>query len=164
MIKIAKLKNWKEFRDIRLDALRVDPIAFGASHEEESKLSVKDWKNKFGKKERFIFLYYYDKKVVGMTRVSFELSEKIRHIANVYEVYVKPEYRGKGISSELMKFALKFIKSKRKIKKISLYVSTSRLLALKLYKKFGFKIVGELKREVKIRGKYYDAYVMELLL
>jgi ribosomal protein S18 acetylase RimI-like enzyme len=64
------------------------------------------------------------------------------------EIHVKEEYRGKGIGSMLIKFAIQSVKNyfnKMKIKprKIFLFVNKENKIARNLYEKQGFKFVSE---------------------
>ncbi|WP_162582657.1 GNAT family N-acetyltransferase [Acidianus brierleyi] len=45
-----------------------------------------------------------------------------------------------------------------------LYVFKGNYIAIKLYKKIGFKEVGVLKNEIKRGEKYFDVIVMEYYL
>jgi ribosomal protein S18 acetylase RimI-like enzyme len=40
-------------------------------------------------------------------------------------------------------------------------VVTTQISAIILYKKFGFKIIAKLNKDMKIGNKYYDEYLME---
>ncbi len=78
-------------------------------------------------------------------------------------MYVKKEYRVKGISQQIMRSILNELKTTGKIEKINLNVSTKQLPAIKLYESLGFQIVGTLHKEMKIDGKFIDEYIMEKL-
>lgn len=58
----------------------------------------------------------------------------------IYDLYVVPEFRGKGIGSELLKKALERIRS-RGFKQVRIGVLSQNARALNLYEKFGFKEV-----------------------
>jgi RimJ/RimL family protein N-acetyltransferase len=47
------------------------------------------------------------------------------------------------------------------IAKIKLAVNSEQQAAIKLYKKFGFEIVGKLEKELFVDGQYYDELMME---
>lgn len=91
MIEIKKLpaKRWKELCDLRLEALRNSPLTFGSSFDEEKLFKADEWKKRINNS---IFAIL-DDNPVGMT--VFILNEKIktRHIANIYGVFVKEEFR-----------------------------------------------------------------------
>jgi len=63
-----------------------------------------------------------------------------------------------------MEDAIKKVKQIKRIKKVKLQVVTQQNSAIHLYKKMGFKIVGKLKKDLKIRKNYYDSYIMERFL
>src|SRR3989338_6489515 len=98
------------------------------------KATLKDWKEKLGDKNRVVLLALDGEKAVGILIIFFESTSKLAHIADIASVYVKPDYRGKGISTELMKEALRLIKSRRGTIKINLHVTTNQLPAINLYK------------------------------
>lgn len=82
--------------------------------------------------------------------------------ANIINFLIFPEYQGKGFGSHLLYNIIGLIKSNHsEVKKIVLNVKTSNIKALKLYEKFGFTHVEELKN-------YYQSgeasYFMELSL
>ena len=94
MIEIKKLpaKRWKELRDLRLEVLLNSPLAFGSSIDEEKLYKANEWKKRINSS---IFATF-DDKPVGMA--VFIINEKIKtkHIANIYGVFIKGEFLGKG--------------------------------------------------------------------
>ena len=47
---------------------------------------------------------------------------------------------------------------------IKLCVIPEQRAAVKLYEKYGFELVGRLKKELKFDDKFYDELIMEKLL
>jgi ribosomal protein S18 acetylase RimI-like enzyme len=76
--------------------------------------------------------------------------------ANVFGVFVVSEYRGRGISKQLMQALLDELKTNPKIAKLKLVVNKNQSAAVKLYEGFGFEIKSQEKSQ---RG--YDEYLME---
>lgn len=159
MIEIKKLPSnrWKEYNQLRLEALKNDPAAFGSSYEEEKKLSESDWKRRI----KNTLFAMDDNKPVGMITYVFNDKIKTRHIANIFGVYVKKEYRKQGIGKKLIERALSNIKKNKEIIKINLCVNPKQKTALNLYKKYRFKVIGRLKKDLFIDGKFYDELLME---
>ncbi len=60
---------------------------------------------------------------------------------------ILPEYQGKGLSKELLKLSLEFVKAQNL--QIKLEVGRNNLRALNLYKKYGFEYLGD-----------YDVYII----
>lgn len=69
-------------------------------------------------------------------------------VAEFEEIFVVKEYRGKGIASKLVEFAINSVKSffvinKVKPRKIFLFVNKDNTPAKNLYEKHGFKFIAE---------------------
>ncbi|MEW5871984.1 MAG: ribosomal protein S18-alanine N-acetyltransferase [Chloroflexota bacterium] len=90
--------------------------------------------------------------IVGMVVVWLILEEA--HIANIA---VHPDYRGRGISKTLLAVALKEA-IRRGSQKATLEVRAHNQVAQKLYRRFGFEIVGQ--RPKYYRDNYEDALIM----
>ncbi|MBI4452746.1 GNAT family N-acetyltransferase [Candidatus Woesearchaeota archaeon] len=159
MIQVKKLHSnrWKEYKALRLEALKKEPTSFGSSYAEETKLSEVEWKRRL---KNTIFALADDKRV-GMIAFIFNNKIKARHIVNIFGVYVKKEYRSQGIGKKLIDNALLLISKNKKIMKIDLCVNQKQKAAISLYKKYGFKIVGRLKKDLFVNGKFYDELLME---
>lgn len=94
--------------------------------------------------------YYEDDKLVG-----FLIYEKLYEIIDLLYIIVEPIYRRKNIGSKLLEYLI----DNYTYDKILLEVRCDNVNAIKLYKKYNFKIIN-------VRKKYYDnedAYVMELI-
>lgn len=94
---------------------------------------------------------YYENNIL----VGFLIYEQIYEIIDLLYIVVEPIYRRKNIGSKLLQFLIQ----NKEFEKIMLEVRCDNNSAIKLYKKFNFKIIN-------IREKYYetqDAYVMELI-
>ena len=150
--------EWAKYKEIRLEALKNDPIAFGSSFEEEINRPESHWRN------RTIGAVYafYDDKIVGLMSYKDEDRLKTKHKSGIYSVYVRPEFRGKGVGKKLLGETLRIIKENKEIIKVNLTVNPLQRSAVKLYESFGFKAVGTLHKELLINGELYDEVLMEL--
>lgn len=70
-----------------------------------------------------------------------------------------PEYRGRGIGSQLLSTTLDHAE-KFGLEKVELNVYTSNTAAVALYKKFGFEEEGLIKKYRKLDGRYFDCIAM----
>ncbi len=97
-----------------------------------------------------IFGYYLDDKLVG-----FIVINKCYEVIDLLYIVVDKLYRNKSIGSKLMEYMINIFNYER----IMLEVRCDNIYAIKLYKKYNFKIIN-------IRKNYYlnnDAYVMEMV-
>lgn len=163
IVKLA-LSDWKEYKELRLDALKQDGEAFGDSFEESAELGDDEWKKELESSKSFMLVAREGKLAIAMAGAYQEDSEKMKHVAYIWGVYVKKAYRKKGVGQAIVKALIAEIAADRKIEKIDLNVSTGQLSAVRLYEKLGFEIAGTLHREMKVAGKYYDEYFMEKFL
>lgn len=94
--------------------------------------------------------YYEDNKLIG-----FIVFETIYEVMDILYIVVDPVYRRNGIGSKLIEYLLE----NKDYERIMLEVRCDNSNAIKLYKKYNFKIIN-------IRKNYYmnnDAYVMEMI-
>jgi [ribosomal protein S18]-alanine N-acetyltransferase len=67
-------------------------------------------------------------------------------VGYIQSVYTAPEWRGRGIGSQLMSFAERRILSE--IPNVFVCVSSFNKGALQLYERLGYKVIGELKNYI----------------
>ncbi|EKD58477.1 MAG: Acetyltransferase [uncultured bacterium] len=156
--------DWETYKKLRLEALRESPQAFGDSFVESALLSDNHWKEEFENPKSIIMVARECQEIFAMAAAYQEDGEKMKHIAYVWGVYVKKDYRGKGMGQKMMEALLDEIYAIGEIEKVDLNVNTSQIGAVRLYEKLGFVIAGTLHRELKVDGRYYDEHVMEKLL
>ena len=89
------------------------------------------------------FCYIINNEIVGFASISIILDT-----AELNNIVIRKSCRGNGYSSILLKYSIDFANSKN-CTKINLEVSAINNIAIKLYKKYGFKQVG-------MRHKYYN--------
>lgn len=94
---------------------------------------------------------YYDNDIL----VGFLIYEQVYETIDLLYIVVEPIYRRKNIGTKLLNYLIQT----KEFEKIMLEVRCDNNSAIKLYKKFNFKIIN-------IRENYYnnmDAYVMEMI-
>ena len=109
-----------------------------------------------------MFLYEIENKIVGLCSIEGINKIRIKHRVDL-SITVLKNYWGNKIGEKLIDYAIDYCKS-NSIKKIELTVRIDNERAIKLYKKFGFEIEGEIKKFIYFGGNYYNCYFMGLLL
>ena len=153
--------EWELYKEIRLEALKNDSIAFGSSYEEEVDRDEIIWRSRV---KEVLFAFTPEKRIVGLIAFLFNNRIKTKHRADIYSVYVRPKYRRSGVGKKLLREALRLIKLNDDIKKVDLTVNPLQTSAISLYESFGFKKVGTLSKELFIGETFYDEDLMELLI
>jgi len=149
--RILKPTESKKYREIRLECLQNSKENFGSTYEDavntpelffESAIKNEDTYNK-------IFGAFDGGRLISICGYRRERAVKIMHKVNLVQVYTKPEYRGKKISYELLKFTVEKIFENDEVELITLGVVADNLSAGKLYERLGFKDYGYHKNYFK---------------
>lgn len=154
-IEVAEVEDfWK----LRLEALRTNPEAFGATYEEASSTPLDTIKDRLQANDNQYTLgaYTEDGKLVGMAGFKREASLKTSHRSFIWGMFVTPAYRKHGIGRMLMEEILKRAGQVPGLEQINLCVVSSNEGALKLYLALGFETFGYEKNALKHNGVYYD--------
>lgn len=144
-IKIIKLPigQWQEYKELRLRALKTEPQAFSSSHAKETTYPDEKWQERLKSANEGITSWmYFARKgngLVGMIGGYRDENNLRNHTAQIWGVYVDPEYRGKGIAKSLKSILIDSMAQNIDINTIKLEVNTDQGSAKKLYEHFGFK-------------------------
>lgn len=149
--------DWKIYRDLRLEAIKEEPYAFGTSFGEEKDHPEKIWRERV---ENTLFAFYGGQPV-GLIGHIRQARIKQRHIVHIVGFFVKDEFKGLGIGEMLLRDLIEKISTYPDVTKISLGVVSTQKRAMKLYRKYGFEVVGVLKKELRVGDFYYDQILME---
>jgi RimJ/RimL family protein N-acetyltransferase len=104
------------------------------------------------------------RKLVGnLTMARYGDAEKSKHI-RVLGMLVVEGYRGMGIGTKLMEYALRWAREREGVEKVVLGVFSNNKRAFRLYEKFGFKVEGVRKRHYYIHGEPEDEIDMALFV
>jgi RimJ/RimL family protein N-acetyltransferase len=103
-----------------------------------------------------------DGKIAGVALLRRGPLEMNCHVAK-FRMWLVPGYRGLGLGKKLMEYVIDGARA-RGVEKISLDVFSNNERAIGLYKKFGFRVEGRLKRQYVLEGRYVDEIVMGLSL
>ncbi|NLS15942.1 N-acetyltransferase [Rhizobium sp. P40RR-XXII] len=147
------------FRDIRLEGLAHHPEAFGASHEQELEYSPAQIGDIL-EGNTVIGGFEDDGALAGVIAIARSKGTKMRHIASIWGMYVRPKGRGTGLSRLLMAAALE--EARADCRSVRLSVVSSNAPAIRLYESFGFKTWAVDTEALKVGDIYHDEILMRL--
>lgn len=155
-VKIIQLTSdqWEGYKNLRLEALRDNPEAFGETYDQVSLRPEDLWRKMFSQsddgRKRWVFFAQINGNLVGM--VSGQEMKASPGRVKVREMFVAKEFRGKGIGKKLIQALTDELLKNSDKKVLRLGVFEAQAEALNFYKNLGFKIL-EGKTETLPNGK-----------
>jgi ribosomal protein S18 acetylase RimI-like enzyme len=153
------------FRDIRLEALRLHPEAFGAAFEEEAPRDAAAFAAWLPKVPPDMVLGAWlpgDAAAQGMAGFHAERRRKLAHKGHVWGVYVRRAARGQGLGRLLLGAAIAAARDAG-LETLLLTVSAEAPAAHALYVDLGFRAYGTEPRGLKLGpGQHVDEVLMAL--
>ena len=144
------------FRDIRLEALQVNPEAFGSTFETESAQPLTWFSERLRSSK--VFGAFHGSEIVGIAGLWIGQGRKETHKGQLVGMYVRPGSRKSGVGRQLVETIIEF--ARERIEVIQLAVVSDNEQARRLYAGRGFLEYGIEKKALKQDGRYYDEVLM----
>lgn len=149
-----------DFQSIRLEGLRSHPEAFGSSYDDEAELPLPLISQRLT--AGAVFGGFRNNQglegIIGVRKKG--RSEKVRHIAVIWGMFVRPTARGTGLSSQLLHAAIG--EGFRDCRSIRLSVVSTNEAARRLYQRAGFAEWAVERGALLVNGALYDEVLMRL--
>lgn len=154
------------FRGLRLRALREDPAAFHATHDEDAASSVEDFAARLGASTpgTEVLGAFRGDELVGSLGYYRHVARKAHHRVTLWGMYVAAEERRRGVATALVEEAVRRLRAIGDVEQIEVAVVGRELPAHELYVKLGFQIQGTTRRAMKVGREYHDEDQMVLWL
>ncbi|WCO00331.1 GNAT family N-acetyltransferase [Psychroserpens ponticola] len=150
------------YRELRLQCLKNYPTNFTSNYEDE-KAKEKLFFQPFieqANSNNFVIGAFYNNNLIGISGFQRYERLKIDHRGIIIQVYVKPQFQGKSVGINLIKFTLSEAFKIQGIEQVEIDVIESNTKAAKVYEKIGFAEYGIQKHFLKIENNYYDHKMM----
>ena len=154
------LRNAKKFQDFINSLIEEEAkIMFNKKFSlKEEKRWMEEQLRKI-KNQKTVFLVAEDNDVVvGTTGIDLRIGRQ-SHVGE-FGITIRKGYRGMGLGIYLMEEIIELAKKELKPKFIRLEVYPNNKPALALYRKFGFKKVAKIPKQIQYKGKLLDEIVM----
>jgi RimJ/RimL family protein N-acetyltransferase len=165
-IQVLNETHANQYHQLRLQALKVNPEAFGSTYEREIKFSLETVKERIVPSEEKFVLGAFDGEdaLVGIVTFIRENSLKTAHKGNIFGMYVTPECRGQGVGKRLILDLITRARNFEGLEQINLTVVSTNLSAKNLYESIGFRSYGVERNALKFNGQYDDEDLMVIYL
>lgn len=152
------------YRAVRLEGLKLAPEAFGSSFEEESVLTLEQFRARVPAADspNMMFGGFDGDRLVGLAGFFTEPHRKKAHIGVLVGVYVRAEARGTGLSRRLVEAVID--RARGRVLILRATVGAANEPAKRLYASLGFKTYGLEKRGLRVGDTFHDEELIALEL
>ena len=144
------------YREIRLEALRLNPEAFGSTFEAESVRPLEHFSERVTQCP--VFGAFRGEEIVGMAGFWGREGAKDAHKGYLWGMYVRSDARSTGVGRKLAEAVLGYAREHVEI--LQLDVVSENEAARRLYASLGFVEYGIERKALKQHGRYYDEVLM----
>lgn len=165
-LRLLTADDAEAFWHLRLEMLRNDPESFADSAEEHENTTVETVRKRLAAGDparNFVTGCFEQGKLAGTAGFFRRENNKERHKGHIWGVYVRPQSRGKGVASALMREIIQRARQMEGVEQITL-IASAHLPAQKLYKSLGFESYGIERHSLKIGSEYVNDVLMVLFL
>jgi RimJ/RimL family protein N-acetyltransferase len=157
MIRLLRRDDLKIFKNLRLEALRLEPESFASSAKDWENFSDDEWSHKLVEAE--VFAAFKGNDAIGVAALTRHRGAKTSHRATVGMVYVRKQMRGAGHATALMKAVIAQAREAG-VQQLELTVSGANPAAIRFYAKEGFSEVGRIPAGFIHNGTAVDDVLM----
>jgi RimJ/RimL family protein N-acetyltransferase len=144
------------YREIRLEALRLNPEAFGSTFEAENVRPLAHFSERIASCP--VFGAFCGAELVGMAGFWAREGIKDAHKAMLWGMYVRLNARNMGVGRRLAEAVIGF--AREHVEVLQLTVVSENEPARRLYASLGFVEYGIERKALKQDGRYYDEILM----
>jgi ribosomal protein S18 acetylase RimI-like enzyme len=144
------------YRELRLEALRLHPYAYGSTFEAEAAEPFAHFERRLASSE--VLLGSIGTEPMGIARLSIPTFVTERHKGMLTGIYVRAPARAKGLASALVDAVVE--RARGRVTLVELSVVTTNERAYRLYRRHGFEIYGVDPCALKHGERYLDEYQM----
>lgn len=156
--------RWKEYRELRLEALQKDPQAFGQNYDKALNFPDSYWIDHLERSQtkNKILVYFAENKgkIIGMIGAFFYINPETEDSAQIFGVYVNEKFRGIGVAHGLQEKLLSEIQNIKDLRKVRVMVNKTQTDAVNLYQHGNFKLI-KTEKEILGDGKEYSVDTLE---
>ena len=140
LVREPVVEDWRALRDIRLEALRDVPTAFGSTYEREVVRGETHWRDRISRGGTF--LAYLPELSASEPAGLIGGYQEDPATVQLVSMYVRPRARGRGVGEALVATVIDWATAKQATT-VHLWVTETNAPARALYERCGFALTGE---------------------
>lgn len=156
--------DWRAFRALRLAAIADAPLAIWPTHDEEAGRTAAEVQARIAHTPtQVVFGAFVGEALVAIAGMLRNPLAQVGHKAQLWGVFVHPEWRRHGIGGALLDAAFADARAGG-VLQVQLSVNAENERALALYRARGFTAYGREPRALRVGAVFYDEVLMMLRL
>jgi GNAT superfamily N-acetyltransferase len=140
LVRATTLDDWRALREIRLQALRDAPDAFGSTYAREIAFEPAEWHRRATRDGSFIALL--DQSEEGELAGLAGGFEEEPGLVELVAMFVRPRARGHGVGAALVDAVAAWARNRHAVS-LHLWVTETNKPAIRLYERCGFTVTAE---------------------
>jgi ribosomal protein S18 acetylase RimI-like enzyme len=162
-VRVVRLspQDWRIFKVIRLEALRLEPAAFSSAYAETRTRPDESWRQWLETPRCLVLVALAGERPIGIVGAYLGSEDGDASVAFVFGMYVNREYRRQGVGRRLLTSLMDLVLEFPEIAAIRLWVTEERDSARILYESVGFQVVSRESQKLLGDGLLRDELVME---
>jgi RimJ/RimL family protein N-acetyltransferase len=160
-IRLLQPSDAQAYQELRLEALKGSPEAFGSSYEEEATLPLETIRARIPSSgPNAIFGAFTDETLVGMAGFGVYERMKARHKGVMWGVFVKPEWRRQRVGTALVQRVVDH--AAHHVIMLEAAVGLTNGSARRTYHNLGFRPYGIERKAIRIGDVFHDEELLYL--
>lgn len=163
IVRVLECSEAPQFRALVELSLRESPRSFSDSLREATALELPAFSARLrtvGDPPESFVLGAFDQGLIAMLTFRRDTRDNARHKSSLHSMYVHPDYRKRGLGSQLMNEVLLRAGQMPGLEQIHAWVIASENSARQFYLKHGFESQGLVRKDLKMGDSYVDCEYM----
>ena len=164
LVRRAVESDFRAHKALRLLALEHDPAAFADDLATASKRTEAEWTAAFSQNlsgdEQTLFVAEVEGLLIGMLGARRGRGPKLRHSADLFAMFIRPDQRGRGLGSALIAAVIAWGRELG-LARLELSVTAGQTAAEHAYRSAGFTLFGTAHGALRVDGQDLDQTLME---
>ncbi|HEX5106014.1 MAG TPA: N-acetyltransferase [Pirellulaceae bacterium] len=152
------------YRHQRLAALAEHPLAYVTDYSEEAALPLEEFQKRLAAETSVTFGAFDAERLAGISTLLTTTRLRQRFRATIVGMHVLPEYRRRGIATQLLSACVARARELPEVEEVCLCITVGNDAARAAYVAFGFEPELIEPRYFKYEGRYYDLEWLRLTL
>ncbi|MFT4717156.1 MAG: RimJ/RimL family protein N-acetyltransferase [Paracoccaceae bacterium] len=157
MIRHLTAADFEIYRQIRLEALREDPLAFASYAADWQDLPDAEFSRRIAADD--VFVSFDGDDPVGIMGIMPFEPAKMTHRSTIILVYLRKSHRGQGRAEALIRAVEDFARTKG-LRQLELTVLTENPTAMRFYERMGYRKIGFIPAGFLHEGREMDEVLM----